>query len=452
LVRFFLKTKLFDKMKNSNQLREERATVKDQMAALLDKAEKENRDLSADEKKQFDSFQDQIDELEKDVKRAEFREKIQLENEEKREANRQKDQEGKSGEAADKAKMLKAFSFVRAMESVVTSKGLTGAELEMHQEAVKEARENGLAVTGVGVPRFIASPEKRDLVAGTAGLGGNTVATDLGSLIDVLDPKLLTRDMGITILSGLNGKLALPKQTSRATASWQNETQAVAESDQGFGLLELDAKRLAAYTEFSLQLLNQSSIDIENLVRLDLQRAISIAVDKAVINGTGSGQPTGILSLLLAANTVAGGTDGAVPTWNHIVALEEKVDTANALMGSLGYLTTPGIKKTLKTTKIDTGSGIFVWPVNATELNGMRAEVSTQVPSNLTKGSGSNLHAIIFGNFNDYILGQWGGLDLVLDPYTKAQEGLRRVIVNSFWDGDARNDESFAAMIDAIAS
>ena len=131
--------------------------------------------------------------------------------------------------------------------------------------------------------------------------------------------------------------------------------------------------------------------------------------------------------------------------------LKTEVATDNADMGRLNYLTTPGIRGLLKGTAKDAGSGQFVWGESST-LNGYNAAVSTQVPSNLTKGSGTSLHAIIFGNWEELIIAQWGGYDLVVDPYTSSKNALVTLVANSWWDIALRHAESFAAMKDAALS
>ena len=210
--------------------------------------------------------------------------------------------------------------------------------------------------------------------------------------------------------------------------------------------------RLGAKTHISKQLLAQSSISVEQFVRNDLDTAVRIAVDYAAINGSGSGNvPEGILNVTGIGN-VAGGTNGLLPTFDHIIDLETAVSVDNADIGALAYLTTPGIKGALKKAKTDSGSGLFVWGQDAQTLNGYRAAVSTQVPSDLVKGSSSDAHAIIFGNWNDLILASWGGFDIVVDPYTLATQATVRVIVNSWWDMAVRHPESFAAMKDALIS
>jgi hypothetical protein len=133
--------------------------------------------------------------------------------------------------------------------------------------------------------------------------------------------------------------------------------------------------------------------------------------------------------------------------------LETALAVDNADMGSLGYLTTPGVRGKLKGTETATGNGIFVWN-QGNELNGYKAVTSTQVPNDLTKGSSSGVcSAIIFANWADLMIGQWGsGFDLVVDPYTLAGSNTVRLILNGWFDINVRHPESFAAMKDALTS
>ena len=180
--------------------------------------------------------------------------------------------------------------------------------------------------------------------------------------------------------------------------------------------------------------------------------AIAQAVDIAAINGSGANnQPTGILNTT-GIGSVAGGTNGAAPTLANIVQLEQAVAVANADEGSLGYLTNPKVRGKLKSSPLDAGSGRFLWDYSMPmELNGYNAQVSTNVPSDLTKGTGTALSAVIFGNFNDLVIGQFGsGLDLLVDPYTSAKDNIVNVIANSEYDCLIKQPASFAAMVDAI--
>ena len=94
---------------------------------------------------------------------------------------------------------------------------------------------------------------------------------------------------------------------------------------------------------------------------------------------------------------------------------------------------------------------MYLWDQRDSGLNGYNAEVSTNVPSDLDKGTSTGVcHAMIFGNWEDLLIGQWGGLDLVVDPYTKAKNAQIELVVNSWWDIAVRHPESFAAMQDAL--
>ena len=221
----------------------------------------------------------------------------------------------------------------------------------------------------------------------------------------------------------------------------------------------MSPNRLGAFTDISKQLLVQSSIDVENFVRNRLSEAVNRALDYALINGDNSTQPFyGILNTA-GIGSVAIGTDGGPLTYKHIIDLETALATDNADFGTLAYLTTPGVRGFLKNTEKASGTAQFVWSDGAPPagqqgirtdlLNGYRAYVSTQVPSDLTKGGGTGLHSVIFGNFAELLIGQWAGLDVVVDPYSSSKNALVTIVVNSWWDAAVRHAKSFAAIKDA---
>lgn len=355
----------------------------------------------------------------------------------------------------DEARLRREFRLGAAILAVADGQRLEGVEAEVMAEAKKEAREQGLKTSGqIQLPSFMV--EKRDQTVGSASLGGNTVATDLGGLVDVLRPRLAVQLLGAMVLPGLVGNLDLPRRTNLANAVWEGETTASDETDLNFDKISMTPKRLAAFTEYSRQLLVQSSVGIENIVRTELSDAVSRALDLAAINGSGSGQPLGLLNALGGGQTVAIGTNGGAPTWEHMVALETLISTANADIANMGYLTTPGVAGKLKTTKRDVAGNGFVWEganAGSGNVNGYRALTSTQMPSNLTKGSASAIcHAILFGNWQELIIGQWGGIDIIVDPYTRAKEAMVVVTINSFWDIAIKNLASFAMIKDATTA
>jgi HK97 family phage major capsid protein/HK97 family phage prohead protease len=343
-----------------------------------------------------------------------------------------------------------AFSLVRLLNAMgnpddIRAQRAAGFEFEVCRAAADKHTHR--EVKGMMVPFEVL---KRDLVAGTPTAGGNTVATNLlsGNMIDLLRNKMVLPGMGMQMLSGLVGNIAIPKVTGGATAYWVSESGSPTASEQAFAQVAMTPKTLAAQTAISRKLLLQSSIDVESFVQNDLARVLAQEIQRVAINGTGTNpQPRGILNTA-GIGSVVGGTNGAVPTWANIVQLETEIAQDNADEGTLGYLTNSRVRGRLKTTSKVSGQNGFIWEGG---LNGYQAEVTNAVPSNLVKGtSGATCSAIIFGNFSDLIMGMWGGLELMVNPYANAAQG--GVVVHAFQDVDlaVRNAESFAAMLDAI--
>lgn len=433
----------------SDQLKQERAEILEKMQAL-DKVIGETRSMTADEQKQWDGWADEADTL-----------LTRIATEEKREAFRREQVEKANPVRRDRPtpeteKVARKYSLVNAIFQQARGK-LDGLELEMHQEGVKEAREKGLVIEGLAIPSMLidmgSKRERRDLTAtgGSNGdQGGVSVETTVGEFIPILTPDLQVMRLGATVFDNLTGNIDFPRQATAGSTAWEGETDANAETSPTFEKISLSPNRLGAYIDFSKQLaLQAKSPGTERFVRSELERIIREALDTAAINGSGSGnQPTGILNTG-SINTVAIGTNGGIPTWATIVDLESALGTDNALNGNLAYLTTPGIRGILKQKEKATNTAQFIW-MEGSELNGYQAATSTLVPSTLSKGtSGPILHAIIFGNWSELYVGQWGGIDLVVDPYTLSTNAMIRVVANSWWDIALRHPQSFAVCVDA---
>ena len=342
-------------------------------------------------------------------------------------------------------KETRQFSIVRAVNALATGDwSKAGFEREMSDA---QGQKLGKQATGFYLP----SDVQRDLTVGTATAGGHTVATDLlsGSFIDMLRNRMTVMDLGATMMTGLNGNVAVPRQTGGATAYWVAESGAVTESAAAFDQVSMTPKTVGAFSDISRKLLLQSSIDVEAFVRNELATTLALEIDRAAINGSGSSnQPTGILNVS-GIGSVVGGTNGAAPDWADIVDLESAVAIDNADNGALNYLTNAAVRGKLLQTEKASGTAQYVWADNNT-LRGYNAAVSNQVPSNLTKGSTSgSCSAIIFGNFNDLMVGMWGGLDIALDASTGSASGTLRVVALQDVDVAVRHAESFAAMKDA---
>lgn len=352
------------------------------------------------------------------------------------------------------------FSFVKAIRaSTDPSWGQRNAGLEIEASRAFE-QKIGKAPQGLWIPPEVL---QRDLTVGTLTAGGNLVATELlaDKFVDILRNRSHVVTLGATELTDLNGDIAIPTQTGASTAYWIPENGAPTESNLSFGQLLLKPQTLGGYVDFSRKLVLQASPAIESLVRRDLASVLAIELDRAAINGSGSGaEPTGILNSS-GVGSIAIGTNGGVPTWDHMLQLEATLAASNADMGSLGLLTSPACRKKLKgTPKVsgDAGAG-FVWepapadPNGFGRVNGYLAAASANVPANLTKGTSTGVcSAIIFGNWADLVIARWGGLDLMTDPYAMSTSGGVRVIALMDCNFGLRHAASFAVIKDALTA
>jgi HK97 family phage major capsid protein len=294
---------------------------------------------------------------------------------------------------------------------------------------------------------------QRDLNVGAATAGGNLVATNLlaSSFIDLLRNRLVVAGLGAQMLDGLVGNVAIPSQSAGAATFWVTEGNAVTESEATFGQVTMNPKTVGMFTDYTRRTLLQATPAIEALVRADLAAGIAVEIDRAAIAGSGAaGQPRGIINTA-GIGSVAGGTNGAAPTYANMVALEEAVAVANADMGNLSYLTNARMRAQLRLTQqFASTNGVPVWGGD-NRVMGYPAAVTNNVPSNLTKGTSNGVcSAIIFGNFADLLVGMWGGLDLILDTSTLATSGGRRLVALQDVDVAVRRAVSFAAMLDAL--
>ena len=417
-------------MKNLKQLQDARALKTEELDALYKQLQEKG--LSADENTKFDSLTKEIEDLDVEISRMKKAETVI--------ASR-----GSKSVKTEEDKASESFSFLRALKLVRQNKELDGAEGEMFAEAKREAEASGLSVEGnIALPSFAIGNGKRTVNVATEGT--NLVALDKGAIIPILEPRLQIMNAGATMYRGLVGDFDLPVHNVDVNATWKAENAAADESTPEFTKRQLRPKRLTAFTELSRQLQNQTSPDIEAMIRNRMAFAIARGIDYVAINGSGANdQPRGILNTA-GIGSVTHGANGGLTSWAKMVELETAVAELNGDLGALAYLLHPSLRGYLKTTPKESGQATFVYENN--EINGYAGLVSTQVPKDLEKGNGDDLTAAIFGNFADLHIGQWAGVDIIVDPYTKSKNAELVLTINSYWDVAVGQVGSFAAAKD----
>lgn len=428
-------------MKTSVELKQERSALITDQQNIVNAAE--NRAFNDDEQQRFDDIQSQIEGLNAAIKRAEAFEANQ-----KIAAQAAGEIVG-GGEKREMDQIKKRYSFHKALRSQMPNGVLDGVEKEMHDETVKRAQAAGVAISGLAVPSDFA--EKRadgaTVTQDAGAYGANLVDTSLQNPIEFLRPKPIVESLGARFMTGLTSNLKFPVNGGGITGAWEGEVDAAANSKNAFGSKEMKPNRYAVAALLSLQNLMQSSVDLEAFTIADIRAVIGNAIDAAAINGSGTGQPLGILNTS-GVNEVVGGTNGAAPSWAHIVDLETKIFTENADAQNMAYLINPATKGKLKTTKHSAGDLNYLMS-SANEINGYKAGVSTLVPGDLTKGTlVGAAQAAIFGDFSQLLVGQWGFLDITVDNVSRKKDGYVELVVNTFIDVLVRQPKAFSMIKD----
>jgi HK97 family phage major capsid protein len=338
------------------------------------------------------------------------------------------------------------FSIVKCIAAMVNN-DWRGAERE-REASDRAAKDLGRESRGGGVlvPDDVWLPsraEQRDLLKGTGAAGGYMVATDvLGErFIDRLVNKSVMLSAGVVTMDNLVGDVAIPRLATGPTAYWVAENAAITEGSQTFEQVTLSPKTVGAFVDISRRLLQQASVDVENMVRNDILKSLATAIDLAILQGTGTNQPTGVVNTTGVTDlSAANGTDMA---WGDVVDMESAIAAANADIGRLAYITNPHMRGVLKQTLITATYGeLHVYGEGPTPLNGYAAYVTSQIPATLTKAGGSNLSYVFFGNWADVVLGRWSGLDILVDPYTGGAAGTVRIIAFADVDVAVRHPAS----------
>lgn len=254
---------------------------------------------------------------------------------------------------------------------------------------------------------------KRDMTA--AGVSGSQflVGTQNVGFIELLRNTSVMYSMGATRLTGLQGNVTIPKQSVAGTAYWlSTEATGITESQPTFVQVAMTPKNVGGYTEMSRQLLLQSDPSAEGLVMADLAMVVALAIDLAGLNGSGaSGQPTGILQ-----TSGIGSVTGTSLAYADIIEFLTDTFAGNALSASSGFATTGAVAGLLmeRVKYSSTASPIWEGGLPEGRIQGHRAFASNQMPS----------ATMLFGDFSKTVIGEWGVLEIEVNPFANFAAGI----------------------------
>lgn len=361
---------------------------------IIKGAEMESRKLSDSEKAEYDELVKAIKDKEDEIRKI-------------------SNTLNKVNNITEKRTMEK-FSLINAINCVANNKPLDERSAEVVDAGAVEMRKSGLSYTGqIQIPVEMRS----DVVAGVATAGKEAVATDKLNILEPLRANLVMAQAGANVMTGLVGNISIPLYDG-TTVGWEGEVDPAKDGAGAFSEVELSPKRLTALIDVSKQFLLQDSVGAEEMLRNDIVKAISNELEATILgNAAGTAKkPAGMFN----------GAEAATLTYDGMVDMEAKLEEAN-VTGDVCYIVSPKIKAALR--KAKKGENGFVYEFN--EVNGIKT-----LCTSAAKG-------IVLGNFSDYVIAQWGAIDLTVDPYTQAANGKVRLIVNAYFDAKPRRSEAF---------
>ena len=339
------------------------------------------------------------------------------------------------------------FSIVRALQGLVNG-NITGREREVQQEL---SNINGRKSQGIFVPDN--GWGRRDYTKGSSTQGQKLVGVEhlADRFIDVLRARLVVAECGATILPGLQSDVSIPRRTGGASAFFVAESGNVTESTGTFDSVTMSPKVMGAFSQFSYLMQLQSTPEIEALIRNDFVALLAQKLDQVALNGGGSNEPNGILQTS-GIGAVVMGTNGGAITLDKMLDLKQTVAVDNADIPTAAFITNSKVENALS--KLKDGNNQYLLNPYGTEIGQMQfagrvLKVTNNIPSNLTKGSSSGVcSAAIYGNFQDLLIGLFGSLELLADPYTQFQSGGVGVRALQAVDINVRHAQSFGAIVD----
>ena len=342
-------------------------------------------------------------------------------------------------------KELRSFSISKFIRQSMPGETMDGIEAEM---AAEGKREFQASVKGAAEGVFLPSAFLRDYYytnGQEASYGQAWIEQTALSYDGKLRGAMLGEKLGVQYINGLQGNVSIV--TGGADASWVAEEAAASKEKPAYTKATLSPKRLQVLQGVTYDLLHQSTKDVDRLIMGDMVKAHAAALDAAIFAGTGSsGQPTGVLSAS-GTNSIAVSTNGGPVTYALLVQMETEVGIDNGLLdNTLAYVSNAKVQGKLKT--IPQIAGYPYYLMNDGKVNGYPFYMTNAIPSNMEQGtSGQVCSAALFGPWSQVLVGGWGGLQFIVDPYTAKANGVLEISAMAYHDVLVRHPAAFCKLV-----
>ncbi len=394
-------------MKSSKYYTEERSLIVEQMEALVAVAELEERDLIDEEKVTFDKLNEKAESLKADAERAKKLETMKANDAKK--------------VVSEEDKVKRSYSFLKHVDGILNN-NLEGAEKEVQEQAVNEARSAGKSIRGAGIPASMF--EKRaDLTSNIAGLS-------VESFVDAIREEAIYTRLGAKFYN-LTSDARIPI-IGKNSVAFAAENGAGADGGTALSSVTLSPKRIAGFVNLSKELIAQNGAGVEAAVMSDLGKAVGDAICDAMFSSTTvSNAPEAIAQHSDIGSFTESSYSANTSMFADLVLAEQTLASAGALQGSLAYVLHPTFLKELKQAAQVSGvnPGMVGMNYNQQMVNGYPVYYSSHC------GASANTSADgLFCDWSNVQVGMFGGVDILVDPFTNAAAGQVRLVVNTYMD------------------
>lgn len=246
------------------------------------------------------------------------------------------------------------------------------------------------------------------------GVHDEVVETEFKGLLEPLYADSVISNLGITIYNGLPAGDFKVSAMGKGAAAWADETGTAAESKNTFTHVTLQPKRISAKLSYSKQFLAQDTIGAEAAIRRDIYNALVAQIQATMLSAdaAGTNKPAGIFNDVTAKN---------ITSYAELCDVEATVDDSN-VKGDRKYLMSNKAKAILRCMPKSSLTTELV--LHGNDIDGTQVIANSDVPTT----------QYAYGDFSNIVMGTWGNVDLIIDPYTLAAENSVRIVVNAFVD------------------
>lgn len=378
------------------EIRDKKAVLKREAADIITAAKNEIRDLTEDEEKKVQDIKEEITRLTKELDALEA--KLSGDADEGGEDNNKEE---------NTTRAMKKFNLLTAIRNIANNQELDAVSKAVINEGADEMRKAGISYQG----QIQLPTESRSVTVNAEG--DDVVGVDVTNILEPLRAKNVLVQAGAKYMTGLVGDVTIPVMNP-SNVSWAGEIADASDAGTSFDGVKLSPKRLTCYVDISRQFLNQS-LDAETVIKADIVNAINTKLESTIL-GNEAGTTTRPAGLFYTTGSL-----DTISSFGDLTDLEADVEDTN-VMGECKYIISNKAKAALRT--MSKGDNTSANVMENGEIDGTEVFNTSNVTTN----------GVAFGDWSNLVIGQWGSIDLVIDPFSQAKNGCVRVVINAYID------------------